>query len=102
MNTYQYFLELSKQYGHKVEIATISRRRWLSKKDQKNILISLVIKDGRMKNLSYEPGDHVAIFPTNSDEDVDIVLEYMTNLPKNLDSSVKLMEQGSKKGKTKY
>ena len=55
-----------------------------------------------MKNLSYEPGDHVAIFPTNSDEDVDIVLEYMTNLPKNLDSSVKLMEQGSKKGKTKY
>ena len=83
-----------------MEIATISKRLWLSKKDQKNILISLVIKDGRMRNLSYEPGDHVAIFPINSDEDVDVVLEHMTNLPKNPDSRVKLMEKCSKTGKT--
>ena len=53
-----------------------------------------------MRNLSYEPGDHVAIFPTNSDEDVDIVLEHMTNLPQNPNSRVKLMEKCSKAGKT--
>ena len=82
-----------------MEISTISRRQWLSKKDQKNILISLVIKDGRMRDLSYDPGDHVVVFPTNSDEDVDIVLEHMTNLPKNPLSRVKLMEKGRNTGK---
>ena len=92
-------LELSKQCGYKVEISTISRRQWLSKKDQKNILISLVIKDGRMRDLSYDPGDHVVVFPTNSDEDVDIVLEHMTNLPKNPLSRIKLMEKGRNTGK---
>ena len=53
-----------------------------------------------MRDLSYDPGDHVVVFPTNSDEDVDIVLEHMTNLPKNPLSRVKLMEKGRNTGKT--
>ena len=94
-----YLLDLSNQHGHKVEKALISKRQWLSEKDQKNILIRLVIKDGKKRKLSYEPGDHVAVFPTNSNEDVELLLKHMTNLPQDLDSKLKLMEKGTQMGK---
>ena len=81
--------------------AIVSRRQWLSEKDQKNILIRLVIKDGKKMQLSYEPGDHVAVFPTNSDEDVELLLKHMKNLPGDLDSKLKLMEKGRQLGKNK-
>lgn len=94
-------LDLSSQHGHKVEKALVSKRQWLSEKDQKNILIRLVVKDGKKRQLSYEPGDHVAVFPTNSDEDVELLLKHMTNLPQDLDSKLKLMEKGRQMGKNK-
>ena len=98
---FDYLLDLSSQHGHKVEKALVSKRQWLSEKDQKNILIRLVIKDGKKRQLSYEPGDHVAVFPTNSDEDMELLLKHMTILPQDLDSKLKLMETGSQMGKNK-
>ena len=98
---FAYLLDLSSQHDHKVEKALVSKRQWLSERDQKNILIRLVIKDGKKRELSYEPGDHVAVFPTNSDEDVELLLKHMTNLPSDLDSKLRLMEKGSQMGKNK-
>ena len=92
------FSDLSNQHGLNVYVSTVSKRQWLSKKDSKNILIRLLIKDGKTKNLSYAPGDHVGVFPSNSDEDVELVLKHMTNLPENLDSIIQLMEKGSTPG----
>ena len=81
-----------------METAFVSRRQWLSLQDQKNILITLVIKDGKMRNLSYEPGDHVILFPTNSDEDIALLLKHMKKLPEDLDAIIKLMKKGPQTG----
>ena len=39
----------------------------------------------------YEPGDHLAIFPANSDEDVKFVMDHMINKPAE-DEEVQLYE----------
>ena len=46
----------------------------------------------------YEPGDHLAVFPTNSDEEVRCVMEYMINKPKE-DEEVQLYEYNQLDGK---
>ena len=49
-------------------------------------------------NQHYEPGDHLAVFPTNSDEEVTHVMEYMINEPKE-DEEVQLYEYNQLDGK---
>ena len=46
----------------------------------------------------YEPGDHLAVFPINSDDEVRYVMEYMINKPKE-DEEVQLYEYNQLDGK---
>ena len=63
----------------------LRKRKWLSyKQGEKNILIRFEVPEteNQWDELRYEPGDHLAVFPVNSDEDVNIVMEHLTNTPK--------------------
>ena len=76
-------------------------REWLSNKEQeKNILVRFEIpnSEDQWGELTYEPGDHLAIFPCNSDEHVRYVMDHMTNKPKE-DEDVQLYEYNAKDGK---
>ena len=61
------------------------KRDWLSTKDQeKNVLLRFEIpnSENQWGELSYAPGDHLSIFPENSDEDVKFVMNHLINKPK--------------------
>ena len=76
---------------------------WLSTKEQeKNILLRFEIpnSENQFGELGYEPGDHLAIFPENSDEDVKFVMDRLINKPKE-DEEVQLYEYNTLDGKKK-
>ena len=76
-------------------------RQWLSTKEhEKNILLRFEIPESEDQwgELTYEPGDHLAIFPCNSDEDVKYLMDHMTNKPAD-DERVLLYEYNSVDGK---
>ena len=78
--------------------ANLTDRKWLtSTADDKKILVSMEILDS--SELSYEPGDHAAVFPTNSDDDVDLVLKHLNGLPQPNDTPVVLQENIQNTGK---
>ena len=64
-----------------------------TKEQEKNILLRFEIPntESQWGELQYEPGDHLAIFPANSDEDVKFVMDRLTNKPKD-DEEVQLYE----------
>ena len=79
----------------------LKSRKWLSTAEgAKNILIRLEIpkKKDQWIEHHYEPGDHLSVFPTNSDEEVRYVMEYMINKPKE-DEEVQLYEYNQLDGK---
>ena len=51
---------------------------------EKNILIRFEVpeSENRWDEIRYDPGDQFAAFPVNSHEDVNIVMEHLTNTPK--------------------
>ena len=76
-------------------------RKWLSTKEgEKNILLRLEIpkSEDQWGEIYYDPGDHLAVFPTNSDDDVKFVMEHMINKPKE-DEEVQLYEYNHLDGK---
>ena len=71
--------------------AKITDRKWLtSAADDKKILVSMEILDS--SELAYEPGDHAAVFPINSDDEVNLVLNHLNGLPQPNDAPVVLQE----------
>ena len=81
--------------------AKISDRDWLTAdENDKKILISLEIMSPNESDFSYQPGDHAAVFPVNSDEDVDLVLKHLNGLPQPLDRPVILQENIHNTGNT--
>ena len=78
--------------------AKITDRKWLtSTKDDKKILVSMEILDS--SELSYQPGDHAAVFPVNSDDEVDLVLKHLNGLPQRNDTPVVLQENIANTGR---
>ena len=78
----------------------LRKRKWLSyKQGEKNILIRFEVPEAENQwdELRYEPGDHLAVFPVNSDEYVNIVMEHLTNTPKE-DEEVLLYEYNVRDG----
>ena len=78
----------------------LRKRKWLSyKQGEKNILIRFEVPEAENQwdESRYEPGDHLAVFPVNSDEDVSIVMEHLTNTPKE-DEEVLLYEYNVRDG----
>ena len=62
--------------------------------DVQNILVRLEIPvDATNPEVSYVPGDHVAVFPVHSDEDVDFVLKHLTGLPKNHQDAILQLQE---------
>ena len=79
----------------------LKARTWLSTKEQeKNILLRFEIPntENQWGELSYLPGDHLAIFPENSDEDVQFVMNHLAKKPKE-DEEVQLYEYNAIDGK---
>ena len=73
---------LSEQHELDVVTARLIKRDWLCKEEgQRSLLLRLEVPmDEGMIN--YEPGDHVGVYPINSDEDVDLVMKHLSRLPK--------------------
>ena len=94
------YLDLSKQHGKDVVVAKLKERQWVCKKEQKNILVRLEISNGKQKGIVYEPGDHAVIFPVNTDEDVNFILERLTKIPTDPASVVQLHEYNQQDGKS--
>ena len=78
--------------------AKLLQRQWLSEKDKKNVLVRLLIQNGKQRNIAYQPGDHAVVFPVNTDDDVYLVLQRMIKLPSKLDSVVQLHEYNQHEG----
>ena len=78
--------------------AKLLERKWLSKEGPKNILVRLVIPSGKVRSISYKPGDHAVVFPINTDEDVHLVLQRMNKLPSDPYSVVQLHEYSQEEG----
>ena len=78
--------DLSKQHDAKVVWAKLTQRRWLCEEEgDRKILVSLEAANGpedEAVTAAYEPGDHAAVFPVNSDEDVALVMKHLNGLPK--------------------
>ena len=78
----------------------LRKRQWLSYKQcEKNILVRFEVPESENQwgELKYEPGDHLEVFPVNSDEDVNIVMEHLTSTPKE-DEEVLLYEYNVRDG----
>ena len=97
--------DLSKQHNAKVVWAKLTQRRWLCEEEgDGKILVSLEAaatggaEDNEAVTADYEPGDHAAVFPVNSDEDVALVMKHLNGLPKPEGRRVVLQENKSNLG----
>jgi sulfite reductase alpha subunit-like flavoprotein len=90
--------DLSKQHQQTVVNAKLLQRQWLSETDKNNILVRLLIQNGKRRNIGYQPGDHAVVFPVNTDDDVDLVMQRMCKLPADPHSVVQLHEYNQQEG----
>ena len=66
----------------------ITQRNWLSvEENDKKILVRLEATSDS-SDMSYLPGDHAAVYPVNSDEEVELVLKHMSCKPQPEDKPV--------------
>ena len=61
-------------------------------------MVRLLITDGKLKKVLYEPGDHAVVFPPNVQEDVDFLLDRLNKLPSDPDSVIQLHEYDQQEG----
>ena len=70
-------LDLQAQHQTGVAKAKLVSKKVLSESHAKVILVRLEFAE----NVSYVPGDHLAVYPVNADVEVDLVLSHMAGLP---------------------
>ena len=91
-------LDLSILHNSKVLWSRVKNKTWLCENEgDKKVLIGLEATCG--EDISYEPGDHAAVYPVNSDEDVDLVMKHLNGLPRKQDQPVLLQEYKQSLGK---
>ena len=89
-NTY-FYSDVSQHHAKDAVASTLIGRKWLcNESGHRSILVRLKIENG--EKYRYEPGDHAAVFPVNSGEDVDIVMKHVSGLPKDTNAPVQLQE----------
>ena len=91
--------DLSILHNTQVLWSRVKNKTWLCENEgDKKVLIGLEATCG--EDISYEPGDHAAVYPVNSDEDVDLVMKHLNGLPRKQDQPVRLQEYQQSLGKT--
>ena len=90
--------DLSILHNTQVLWSRVKNKTWLCENEgDKKVLIGLEARRG--EDVSYEPGDHAAVYPVNSDEDVDLVMKHLNGLPRKHDQPVLLQEYKQSLGK---
>ena len=90
--------DLSILHNTQVLWSRVKNKTWLCENEgDKKVLIGLEARRG--EDVSYEPGDHAAVYPVNSDEDVDLVMKHLNGLPRKQDQPVLLQEYKQSLGK---